>query len=104
MRALKRIVSPSRISIPPVELSRDGKIALLINQVQQIGAQLYIDQLILQFLKTREISGNPEYSKAAANQQMLCNESSRKRAWFREKLEELVKDRAAGKVDEIERT
>ncbi len=65
--------------------------ALLINQIQALGAQGYIEELVLQFLKTRTITGNPEYEKAAAMQQMTVNEMSRKRAWFMEKLTELQK-------------
>ena len=84
----------SKSIVPPLELSLDGKIALIINQIQTVGAQLYIEQVNEQFLKTQTITGKPEYEKAASMVSMNIREMERKLKHYRATLDALLKERS----------
>lgn len=73
-------------------LTVEGKVAVLVDQLRQLGISIFIEEVNLQYLKTRAMAGKPEYAKALAMTEGNLRELQRKKDWYEQKLAENVKE------------
>lgn len=72
-----------------LDLTREAKIALMVDQIRKKQAEMYVEEVKAEFLRSRTISGNPEYSNALKMSEMSLREGAKVVAWFRKTLDEL---------------
>ncbi len=85
-----RLFRGSRVNISPPKLTTAGKVSILLNKLQTLNAQLYLERVSAQYLHNKLLTGKPEYTKAYEMADAKIREEERMRDWFEEKLEDQV--------------
>lgn len=72
-----------------LDLDDNAKIALLVDQIRRKSAEMYIEEIKAEHLKSRMISGNPEYRNALLMSEAAIREGGKIVDCFKAKLADL---------------
>lgn len=102
MRAAKLTASALNKSTPVLELSHDGKIVLLVNHIQQLGATIYIERVKLKMINKKALtSGDKNFGILHVQQRGKVSVLEAEHAHFLEELEILrEKKRPADEIQQ----